>query len=344
MYCRHTDKRFILKQQRGAALVVALLIFAVCAAIMVSMQREFNLFYRQVGNLVVSDQAQSYLYGAEELARLALKTDDDQDKAKGVSRDDLTELWAKESTPYALDEGGWLMGQLEDLQGRFNLNALKKAGAKRSSSGELELTPAQKQFIRLLMTLEELELTQYHARSITLAISDWLDADDNLSPNGAEDSLYLQRTPGYRAANQYMTSVSELRAIEHITPDIMAVLEPLVTVWPLTGSAVNIHTAKGAVLRSFNADDNLNPLSESEVRQLLQTRAEIGFASVDDFFEQPPFTGKKVEQVKTRATESSAFFLLSATADIAERKTHLYSVLSRDNGQINVLVRAAHHL
>ncbi|PID55058.1 MAG: general secretion pathway protein GspK [Gammaproteobacteria bacterium] len=339
-----TRAKYRAVKQDGAALVVALLVFAVCAAVMVALQKEFDLFYRQVSNQLVSDQAQAYLNGAEALAALALKTDNRHDTARSdKARDDLTELWAQEATPYALDDGGWLLGQLEDLQGRFNLNTLRP-GSAQGSDGSLVLTAAQEQFIRLLLSFSDLELTQYEAKAITLAIGDWLDADDIAAVNGAEDSYYLAQTPAYRAPNHYMTSTSELYAIANIRPDIVQALEPYVTVWPLSGGKVNIHTAPVQVLRSLNGDGNLNPLSEEEGLLLKQMRDDTGFADAAGFLEQSVFDGKNTANMATRITESSSFFLLDAVVDIADRKTRLYSVLERDGQKISVRARAAHSL
>lgn len=341
---RLTNANRTREKQDGAALVVALLVFAVCAAVMVSLQKEFDVFYRQITNQLFNDQARAYLDGAEALAALALKTDSLQDEARSdTKRDDLTELWAQEATPYALDEGGWLIGQLEDLQGRFNLNALRP-GSERGSGGELLLTAAQEQFIRLLMSFDDLEITQYQARAMTLAIGDWLDADDIAAIDGAEDSYYLVQTPAYRAPNRYMTSTTELYAIASLTPEIVQALQPYVTVWPLFDSKVNIHTAPLQVLRSFNGDGDLSPLTEEEGLLLEQVRNETGFADTVGFLEQAVFVGKKTDKMATRIQESSSFFLLEATVDIADRKTRLYSVLKREGQQVTVLVRAAHSL
>ena len=120
----NTFRRHAFTQQRGAALVVALLIFAVAAALMVGLQRDFTLHAQRAANAFVQEQGWQYLLGAEDLAAIALRLDGEQDAAREQPRDDLTELWAQEATPYPLDEGGWLAGQLEDLQGRFNLNNL----------------------------------------------------------------------------------------------------------------------------------------------------------------------------------------------------------------------------
>ncbi|MEQ9464614.1 MAG: type II secretion system protein GspK, partial [Haliea sp.] len=135
MHCRRSELR-LPNPQRGVALVVALLVFGLSAALLVAMQSEFTLFYQRGSNLFVAEQGQAYLRGAEELATMALVMDHDADQAREQPRDDLTEVWAQQATPYPLDEGGWLVGSLEDLQGRFNLNTLAAGLAGFDAGGE----------------------------------------------------------------------------------------------------------------------------------------------------------------------------------------------------------------
>ena len=108
--------------ERGAALVMALLIFALSAALIVAMKSDFERVYQRGANVFLAEQSRAYLRGAEGLASLALLADYDVDKKADQARDSLDEVWAREEVPYPLDEGGWLSGKLEDLQGRFNLN------------------------------------------------------------------------------------------------------------------------------------------------------------------------------------------------------------------------------
>ena len=105
-----------------------MLVFALAAALVVAMKGEFERFYQRSGNILLDGQAQAYLRGAEDLAGILLLADYDMDKRAELWRDDLNEIWwTKPGTPpptYALDGTGWMSGSLEDLQGRFNLNAL----------------------------------------------------------------------------------------------------------------------------------------------------------------------------------------------------------------------------
>ena len=332
------------RTEAGAALVVAMLVFAICAALIVAMQREFTLFYQRGANSLQAEQGYAYLRGAEELATLALVLDYDTDKERDIPRDDLEEIWAQPATPYALDEGGWLMGSLEDLQGRFNLNGLAgSGGGQGSGQGQASerFTPAQAQFIRLLQTLEEPLVSEQEAIAITRSIADWIDADGNTSPDGAEDDYYFSQTPAYRAANRPMSSVSELRAVANVSPELYLALAPLVTVWPQTAQPLNIHTAAVQVLRSINGDDSLEPLAESDAQALAEQRQEAGFLDKTEFLAHPAFADKPMDKMAELLGESSAYFLLSARVEIADRELQLYSVLQRQQRRVESLVRAS---
>lgn len=321
--------------QAGVALVVALLVFAICAAVLVALQRDFDLSYRRALNSFVSEQSWAYLRGAEDLASLALKLDYDADLASETARDDLNEIWAQQATPYALDEGGWMFGSLTDLQGRFNLNSLGDPPA----TTTVTYSPAQETFIRLLQALDAVEIDQFTAIAITEAVADWIDADDEPRLNGAESAYYVSRQPSYRPANRPMMSVSELLAVAAVTPDIYQALRPVVTVWPQQPAAINIHTAPRPVLRALNVYGNLQPLSPGEGDSLVQLRQDGGFASLEEFLQLPIFSGDSSAGIATLLTESSSYFLLASRVEIADREQRLYSVLRRQARDIDVLQR-----
>lgn len=322
--------------QDGAALVVALLVFALCASLLVALQRDFLITYQRVSNVLLSAQANAYLRGAEELAALALALDHDADTAADRPRDALDEVWAQPAQPYPLDEGGWLIGGLQDLQGRFNLNTL---GAPPAGGGEASYDAAQQTFIRLLQALPGKPLDRYTAIAISEAVADWIDADNEPRSRGAEAPFYVSRTPSYRPANQPMARISELRAVANVTPELYAKLRPLVTVWPREGGQLNIHTAPGPVLRALNVDGSLEPLSEFDGEALLMQRRDLGFAGVEDFLAQPAFAGASMAQASQLIGEASSYFLLTARVTIADREARRYSVLRRQAREVTVLER-----
>ncbi len=349
MSCRPCKARIGPADQRGAALVIALLVFGLCAALVVAMQRDFNLLLQRGANSFLAEQGYAYLRGAEDLAALALVVDHDLDTVAERPRDDLEEIWAQPPEPYPLEDGGILQGALEDLQGRFNLNNL--AGEPAGTTGDEpevgaapRFTPAQAQFIRLLQTFEEPAVSQQEAVAITESVRDWLDADRIPRALGAEDDYYYGQTPAYRAANRPLASVTELRAVANVTPEIYRALAPWVTVWPRRGGSLNIHTAPAQVLRSLNADDELTPLREDEVMDLVSLREEVGFLDTEDFLAQPIFADKTVTGLQALLGEQSSYFLLRAVVEVADRTMRLYSVLHRDQRQVAAVVRSSGEL
>lgn len=325
--------------QRGAALVIAMLVFALCTALIVAMKNEFMLFYQRGANVFHSEQAYAYLLGAEDLASLALVLDYDADKDREQPRDDLAELWAQPATPYTLDEGGWLMGSLQDLQGRFNVNSLE--GKQTENGSKTSFTASQQQFIRLLQALPDVNLGEGDAVLITRSIGDWLDPDSTLSADGAEDDFYFSETPAYRAANRPMASVSELRAVANVTPEVFTALAPWVSALPPAVVNLNIHTAPAILLRTINDDNNLAPLDEGDAEALLEQRDESGFKDIEEFLDHPVFAGKVMEEIRKNLGESSGYFLLAAEAEVAQRRVRLYSVLERKGRAVNILARAS---
>jgi general secretion pathway protein K len=317
--------------------VVALLVFALSATLLVALQRDFLINYRRVANVLTGAQRDAYLRGAEELAALALALDASADAAREQNRDALDEVWAQPAQPYPLEEGGWLLGSLEDLQGRFNLNSL--GGAPQNGEGAARYSASQQVFMRMLQALEGLNVDLYSAQAITESVADWIYTDSDVRPYGAEAAYYIGLEPSYRPADRPMASVSELRAVANVSPAIYEALRPLVTVWPQQAAGINIHTAPLGVLRGLNVDGNLEPMSPTDAQALLARRQETGFADVAEFLSQPEFAAASTAQIGELLGESSSYFLLTARVEIADRESRRYSVLRRDAGQVAVLQR-----
>lgn len=324
------------ERQRGVALIIAMLVFALATTLMVAMSAEFNLFLRRAGNSYIAEQATAYLRGGEELAGMILRQDLREDQQEKTIRDDLSEQWSQQLPPYALDEGGWLVGRLEDLQGRFNLNSV----AGKAPDGR-RFTAAQEQFVRLLMTPEEPAVSEQDAILITEALMDWLDVDREPREFGAEDDYYYDMTPSYRAANSNLLSVSELRLVAYMTPEIFGAIAPYLTVWGDPGK-INIHTAPAAVLRSINSTGQLQPLSVGEAEQLLEMRGEEGFESVQALLDSPVFAGRELDaEVQARLGETSSVFLYMGEVEVADRVARLYSVLLREDSVVKAIQRSS---
>ena len=349
------------RAEGGAALVVAMLVFALVAALMVGLQRDFTLTLQRGTHQLFSEQAWAYLMGAEGLAALALQADSRADARAEVAADHLGEVWAQPPTPYPLDAGGWMSGRIEDLQGRLNLNLLAEtqsvgqATLNANDTGDAEdveedagtgnqpqqtamalsddstnrWNTAQKMFIRLLQALGEASLPLEDAMALTDAVTDFIDRDAERRLNGAEEGEYRYADYPYLPANRALASVSELRAVRGMTEPVYRALAPLVTVWPETSSRLNILTCPLPVLRSVNGDDQLFPLAEMEAQRLDELRREGEIGTVADLLADPAFEGQSMGQLEPLLDIRSDWFLLDATVELVQRERHLFSVLHR---------------
>jgi len=299
-------------RERGVALITALLVMALVAVAAAAMASRQELDIRRTGNLIDADQAYLYAVGAEGWAGQLLRRDHNQNKI-----DTLGDIWAKQLPPIPV-EGGQIAGHIADLQGRFNLNNLVDA------NGRVDPV-ALARFQRLL---RQNELNP----NLADAVIDWIDPNQQPTPPaGAEDGIYLSRTPPYRAANRPFTSPSELMLVQGFTPKMYHALAPDITALP-THTPINVNTAPAAVLRILG-----DGISADQAKALVTARGDKGFASVQAFLSQGPLAGKVS---KDGLSVSSDYFLVSADARIGNSRVRLESVLARNAaGQTRTLER-----
>ena len=323
--------------QRGAALIVALLVVAMVVMLATALSSDFLLMYRRVENQIYSDQAYAYMRGGEALSRAALLYDmkKDEQNDNSVPNDNLAEDWAQPQQ-YPTDYG-WIGGQLEDLQGRFNLNRLATATAAAQQPGVY--SEAQHQFVRLLLALKlEQPLTLDQAQALTDTVTDWVDADSTVSNlSGAESDYYESADPPTRPANRALVGPSELMMVKGMTPAIYRALAPLVTVWPATAAggaadmAINVNTAPVAVLRSLGGTDDWEPLSDSEVAVLVDARTPPKFikdvAALSVLLKTGVLLNRKIST--TGLVVSSNYFLLNTVTDFEGHRYAMRSILHR---------------
>jgi general secretion pathway protein K len=324
--------------ERGAILVLALLIVAIVAALAVRFAHTFTLNYSRVEYRNHGAQAQQYLLGAEAMAGAVLEQDDD------LENDHLGEQWAQTVPPFVTDHG-LLEARLEDAQGRFNLNSLAGRASQDNNPNHvpaLRFTPPQRRFIRLLQTFEDHPLTPDQAIEITEAVIDWLDQDDEpFGFGGAESLHYSRETSPYVPANQPFSSVSELRLVRHVTPALYQRLEPLLAALP-EEATFNLNTALPPLLRTINDAEDLFPLDERALDDLLEDRAlQEKYATVGDFFSSPVVQNLAPNAVSTNAGYgvASDYFILHAKTTVGEQVRFAVSYLRREPKKVSIVQR-----
>lgn len=290
----------MMRQQRGVALITAILIVALVASVASYLAMQNHVRIQQLENLRARAQAELLARAAVDWGRVVLADD-----ISRSSIDDLSEQWATVVPPQTTD-GGRVGGRLFDQQALFNLNNLIWAGT---------AYPADMARFRRLLNLLQLP------PDLANALVDWLDTDSVVTyPGGAEDGEYLQKEPPYRAANRLLTDVNELYAVRGFTPQVIARLRPFVTALP-ERSALNINTALPEVLTAV-LDGN------QEVSAILLARKNKAFQNSPDLAARFP-------SLTTQASENSLdygshFFLADSQADYDVAHLHLQALLQRN--------------
>ncbi len=301
-----------MRRQRGVALIMVITVVAVITVAMAGMASREQVDIRRAGNLFDRQSAYLLTLGAEDLARAVLLQD-----RRDSENDDLSEYWAQPTPPFPVGDGT-IHGRLEDLQGRFNVNGLIDA---EGAVVEREL----KRFRRLLAIVE---LDPEAAE----AVLDWIDRDgETRFPSGAEDDYYMSQNPGYRAANRFLVSPSELALIKGIGHAGYQKLAPYVSTLP-EPTAINVNTAPAAVLAAL-----VEGFGMAEGEALAEARGEAGYETLEAFAEQ--------ESIPADALDSgglalaSNYFLLDAQAEWGRARVRLFTILKRDGGKVVALLR-----
>jgi general secretion pathway protein K len=299
------------KSDRGVALITAMLISALATIVAANLAWDSALHVRRTTIILNHDQAMQVALGAESWVIGILHQDKEDSQT-----DHLGEIWATD-LPGLPVEGGEVFGSVRDLQGRFNVNNLV------DQNGEVE-EESREQFRRLL-----------NARDIDPRFAgiaaDWIDTDLDASfPDGAEDSIYTGMLPPYRAANQSLTSISELAAIEGMNKQTFDILKAHISALP-GRTSVNVNTATAAVLQSL--DENM---SVSDVEALVAEREAGGFTDIET-----SFASLVAPDVLNRLEDSSQYFQLKVIVRIDTVLFTMYSLLQRnDRGDVTPILRS----
>jgi general secretion pathway protein K len=288
-----------------------MLITALAASVAAGLAWDNALDMRRTMLMLYRDQAIQVAFGAESWVQGILRDD-----LADSETDHLGEIWATPLPGLPID-GGELFGQLEDMQGKFNINNLigQDGGIHKES---------MEQFARLLLALG----LDPRFAGIT---ADWLDSDQDAGfPDGAEDPIYSTRIPPYRTANQLLSSISELSAISDLDKASYDILAPHIVALP-GRTAINVNTATGPVLQSLGEN-----MSSSDVESLISSREDGGFTNIET-----TFASIVAPEMLTQLDESTRFFQLKVIVRIDNVRITYFSVLERGpRGDVTPILRS----
>jgi len=274
--------------ERGIALLMALLVLALLVAIILEFDAEARREYRDAAAFRDNFKASVLARAAVQAARAVLQQDFLLDKQAGQQFDGPTDLWAFPIKNYTIGDG-LLNAQIEDERGKLNLNDLAAGG-----------DPNAKKAVAL-RTKRLFELLQVNPDLVD-AISDWVDADEVPGAAGAETLYYQSLRPAYRSANAPLNTLLELRLVKGMTPEIIDRLSKFVTVYPPDGgSKVNLNTADPIVIQALDPR-----ITQTVAGEIVQGRP---FKTIQDLDRVSSFEqiGKELRQLNVYDVKSDMF-------------------------------------
>ena len=305
-------------RQRGVALITAIILVAIAAVLATAIGFASAMSARRASTTFGADQSFLAAEGAEALAAFALRQGSGPNGAFS-----LDQPWAQPYGPLELTDGVVLdFAQIEDEQGKFNINNLAPNGVKSDNMIKL--------FQHLL---EKVQLEDKWADLVT----DWIDTDNIPRPEGAEDSVYLSQTPPYRTANISITSISELLALPGFGRARYDRIAPYITALP-PGTPINICTASGVLLDAIAGAGHSEYSQDPSVLANERKSAQGCFPGLS-VLSQTLSPESQAETAGLLVTTTS-YFRLRSFITIGTARFTLYSLLYRDNnGQFRPILR-----
>lgn len=295
------------RRQRGAALVMAMLVMALAAVAAAALLTRMDDWLQAVARRHERAQTLELARGGIAYGRAVLTED-----ARNSGIDHGEEGWARRLPTFAA-EGGELAGEIEDLQGRFNLNNLVE-------DGKID-EAALAEYRRLLGFLD---LDPPRAETLLQSLADWLDGDDRTRPGGGEHAYYQSLSPPRPAGNRPLERLEDLLRIKDYDPALLRLLAPHVTVLPLR-SAINVNTAPPAVLAAV-----VPGLTLAEARALAAARRPAWFRDEADFRSRLPRQDLPVGA--NRLSVASSFFLIRSRARFGAVDARIEALVDRRRG------------
>lgn len=298
--------------ERGVALLLALLVLALLVALILEFDAEARREYREAAAFRDNFKASMLTRAAVQAARAVLQQDFLRDRQTGTLFDGPTDLWAMPIKNYAIGDG-FLSAQIDDERGKLNLNDLR-----------MTLGDDLKRKTKIFRMKRLFELLQIPPDLVD-GIIDWVDQDEVPEPAGAESLYYQSQKPPYRAANAPLETLGDLRLVKGFTPELIDRLSRYVTVYPPEGDALlNLNTADPLVIQAM--DPAITQTMAMEIVQGRPFRNKTELDRIGSFQE----IGAKL---RTEYDIKSQYFSAHLSITVNETTKTAYAVLRRESNK-----------
>lgn len=309
-----------MKQSRGMALLIVLLLLALMAILSMGIQQYWQLTFSRTLHAQTAFQAKWDLLAGEQFARQLLS-----DSLHDETSVNLGQRWA--TSGEIRTEDRTIAYNIRDAQSCFNINALRyrylpdkqKTPPKDQAPTQATHTPTANNIVRQVFDalLANLAFTDEETERIAQAL------EQHLLP-----------------LNSLFSDVSELRAFPFIDRQQYLRLRPWLCALPEGKPAININTLSEADLPLLRALF-LNQTSDARLKQLLHARPAGGWQALDGELWTTALAGLRLAAPggeKLLVTESRYFNLRLATQG-ADAGYYLHSKLHYEKGKVTVTGR-----
>lgn len=293
-----------LQQENGMALLLVLVVIALLTSLLSEFAFSTLVDLRLTETFRDRTGAYYLARGGVEAGRIILREDRN-------SYDHPEEFWGQGVPSYPAGEGTVSI-EIEDLNGRFNLN--------RIADNKGNPLPGHHRFV--VLCEEVLALSTAEADELAISLRDWKNADPQFT--SVDDSYYQQQQPPYSRKAGALDAVEELNLIRGFDEKMVEQLTPFLRVFG--DNRLNINTASAELLYAWQASAAAGNV------QLILDQDDI--QSIVAYRDSQPFE-KLADLDKVEGYDPN---WLSAWQD-ATVEGKIYSI--RGEGQVNQGIRAA---
>lgn len=312
------------KKNQGMAMLMALVMMAIASSLAAYIWYDSQLSLARIYNLKHAYQAKHYSQGMMLWASDILRQDYAQDETQHDSNSDS---WLQ-GIQGMLVEDAILSGTLRGLDNRFNVNNLVIKG---------EVSQTHLTYFRRLLNTLEIDI------GLAEKVVDWIDQDQIPMPNGAEDFIYLAKTPSYQTGSKYFQHVSELILLDGVSKSELRRLLPYVTALPMNGvtpTKMNVNTMSAPLIKALS----LKISNDMAVRVNQNNRA--NFSTMNDFFNHTSLQyilndSDENIMIKALAGIQTLHLQANSTIQMADQVIEMYALLKRNSaGDARVIARS----
>lgn len=298
-----------MKDERGFALVITLLITALLVGLSVEFADEVFVDTSARQNFVAAQQAsllaESGVNGGIKLVQFTLARQ---------TYSSLLDLWA---VPLEKDdENGHLSITIEDESGKLNLNQI---------FGPNGNVLYQKNYDIAVRLFKSLGLSP----DLLDALNDWVD-DSGLPPHpaGAKNPYYNTLKPPYNAKNGALDTVEELALAKGFTVPLVQQLRPYVTIYSDRPGQINVNTAPEKIIAAL--DDRM---TDSLTKQVLDYRKTTPFQQSGELAKVPGMETIGTGLTTSTTTKGTVYRIISRatvgeTVRVIEAVARIYGISS----------------